>query len=95
VAFRVAHHIVGSLVASAEGAAVGITEVDDETIRAALSASDDADAAALGDDPGIGNELRKAAGLDDALASADVTGGTAPGRVAEALAGARRRLEPG
>jgi argininosuccinate lyase len=95
VAFRVAHHIVGSLVASAEGAALGITEVDDETIRAALSATDDADAAALADDPGIGNELRKAAGLDDALASADVTGGTAPGRVAEALAAARRRLEPG
>jgi hypothetical protein len=37
--------------------------------------------------------LRAAATIEGSLAAADVTGGTAPPRVAEALAAARARLE--
>ena len=92
VPFRVAHHIAGTLVASAEHAALELTGLDEDAIRQALRSSDDAVAAGLGDEPGIGDELRAAADLDAALASADVLGGTAPRRVADALEVARRRL---
>jgi hypothetical protein len=44
-------------------------------------------------EPGIGGDLRSAAGLDGALASCDVVGGTAPNRVKAALAVARKRLD--
>ena len=61
----------------------------------ALGASGDPAAAGLADDPGIGEALRAAASLDGALASCDVIGGTAPTRVAAALAAARARLDEG
>jgi argininosuccinate lyase len=93
VAFRVAHHIVGSLVATAETTGVDLTALGDDPICEALASSDDAVAARLATDPLICDELRAAADLDAALAAADVTGGTAPRRVAEALTAARRRLE--
>jgi argininosuccinate lyase len=92
VAFRAAHHIVGSLVAEAERAGVALDSVDDATIAAALAASDDAALGAIRGEATLPAELRAAAGLDGALASCDVIGGTAPQRVAAALAAARERL---
>jgi argininosuccinate lyase len=92
VPFRVAHHIVGSLVAQAEEAGLGLDEVPDAMLGLALGAAGDERARALAEDAGIGDELRAAAGIDSALAGCDVIGGTAPGRVAEALATARRRI---
>ena len=62
-------------------------------IGLALGASGDATAAGAGRGPGIGDELRAAASIDGALASCDVIGGTAPTRVAAALAAARQRLD--
>lgn len=93
IPFRAAHHIVGSLVAQAEGAGIGLDEVPDAMLGLALGASGDPTAAGLAEDPGIGDELRAAASLDGALASCDVIGGTAPTRVAAALETARRRLD--
>ena len=93
IAFRVAHHIVGSLVAQAEAGGLGLDETPDSMIGLALGASGDAAAATLASEPGLGDELRAAASLDGALASCDVVGGTAPTRVATALAAARARLD--
>jgi argininosuccinate lyase len=93
IPFRTAHHVVGSLVAHADEAGVGLDALSDETIGAALAAAEDPLAASLAKDPGIGDALRGAAGLDGALQSCDVVGGTAPVRVAAALAAARRRLD--
>jgi argininosuccinate lyase len=93
VPFRVAHHVVGSLVTRAESAGVGLTEVDDEAIRAALLSSDDTAAAALAGEPRTGDDVRSAAAVEAALSAADVIGGTAPNRVAEALDAAKRRLQ--
>ena len=62
-------------------------------IGLAFGASGDATAAALAEAPGIGDEIRAAASIDGALASCDVIGGTAPARVAAALAAARQRLD--
>jgi argininosuccinate lyase len=92
VAFRAAHHIVGALVAEAERAGVALDALDDATIAATLAASDDAVAAALGADAAVAAALREAAALEGAMAACDVTGGTAPRRVAAALAAARKRL---
>jgi argininosuccinate lyase len=93
VPFRAAHHIVGSLVAQAEEAGLGLDEVPDGMLGMALAAAGDEQARALAEEPGIGDELRAAAAIDGALASCDVIGGTAPQRVASALAAARSRLE--
>jgi argininosuccinate lyase len=93
IAFRTAHHIVGSLVAQAEGEGLGLDEVPDSMVGLALGASGDPGAAALAAEPGIGDALREAASLDGALASCDVTGGTAPARVDAALTAARARLD--
>jgi argininosuccinate lyase len=93
VPFRVAHHVVGSLVAQAEEAEVGLDAVPDSMIGMALGAAGDERAAALAADPGIGEALRDAAAIDGALASCDVIGGTAPERVAGALRATRTRLD--
>jgi argininosuccinate lyase len=93
IAFRTAHHIVGSLVGTAEGEGIGLDTLPDEMVQAALAASDDPAAAALAQEAGIGGAIRAAASLDGALASCDVIGGTAPARVAAALATARARLD--
>jgi argininosuccinate lyase len=93
VPFRAAHHLVGGLVAEAERSRVGLDALSDEAIAAALAANDDPVAAALAIEPGIGPALRAAAGVDAALAACDVIGGTAPARVAAALAAARARLD--
>jgi len=92
VAFRAAHHIVGALVAEAERDALTLDAVDDATIAAALAASDDSIAVALVGDATVPGELRAAAGLEGAMAGCDVIGGTAPRRVAAALAVAKARL---
>jgi argininosuccinate lyase len=95
IPFRVAHHVVGSLVAQAEEAGLRLDVVPDSMIGLALGASGDPGAQALAADETIGDLLRGAASVDGALASCDVIGGTAPTRVADALAAARRRLERG
>jgi argininosuccinate lyase len=95
IPFRVAHHVVGALVAQAEEAGLQLDAVPDSMIGLALGASGDPGAQALAADPAIGDTLRAAASVDGALASCDVIGGTAPTRVAEALAAARRRLDAG
>ena len=95
IPFRAAHHIVGSLVAQAEAAGLGLDEITDGMVEQTIAACDDPTAKALATDPGLGDELRSAASIDGALASCDVIGGTAPRRVAAALAAARARLDQG
>ena len=92
VAFREAHRIVGSLVAQAGEAGVGLDAVADSMVGFALGASDDLVARDLAADATVGDALREAASVDGALASCDVVGGTAPARVAAALAAATARL---
>jgi argininosuccinate lyase len=95
VAFRSAHHIVGQLVATAEGRQVDLADLTEADIAAALGRSDDASAAQLATDPTIGTLVREAATVEGSLAAADVVGGTAPARVRAAIAAARKRLGPG
>jgi hypothetical protein len=83
---------VAALVAEAERGGVGLGTLDDAVIGAALSASDDSIAIALVGDAAVPGELRTAAGLEGAMAGCDVIGGTAPRRVAAALAAAKARL---
>jgi len=92
VPFRSAHHVVGSLVAQADVAGLGLDSIPDSMILTALGAADDEIARNLAQDPAISDTVRAAADLDRALASCDVIGGTAPGRVSAALAAARARL---
>jgi argininosuccinate lyase len=92
VAFRAAHHIVGTLVAEAERGGLGLDALDDATIGAALATSDDSIALKLVGDAALPRKLRAAAALEGALASCDVVGGTAPRRVEAALAAAKARL---
>jgi argininosuccinate lyase len=92
VPFRTAHHVVGSLVAEAEAEGVGLDAIPDAMIGLALGAAGDETARALATEEGIGDELRAAASVEGAIASLDVVGGTAPGRVAAALKAARTRL---
>ncbi len=95
VAFRVAHHVVGSLVGEAERRGIALDALDDETILATLRAADDDVARGLAGDAGIAAAVRTSASIEGALAGADVIGGTAPVRVAAALRAARERLASG
>jgi argininosuccinate lyase len=95
VPFREAHRVVGSLVAQAEAAGVGLDAVRDSMIALALGSTSDASGRALASDTSIGDLLRQAASVDGALASCDVDGGTAPARVAAALAAAKARINRG
>ena len=93
VPFRAAHHIVGGLVGGAEAEGIPtLSAPPDEAFRAVLDGSDDLVARHLARQKGIGGALRAAASVEGSLASADVTGGTAPVRVAQALAAAKARL---
>ena len=92
VPFRAAHHVVGSLVAQAEADGIGLDAVPDAMVGLALGASGDGTARELASEAGIGDEVRSAASVEGAIAALDVVGGTAPGRVAAALAAARERL---
>jgi argininosuccinate lyase len=92
VPFRTAHHVVGSLVAEAEGEGIGLEEIPDAMIGLALGASGDDTARRLVGEEGIGEAIRAAASVEGAVASCDVIGGTAPARVAEMLTAARVRV---
>ena len=93
VPFRAAHHIVGGLVGGAEAEGIAtLAGLPDEAFRAALDGSDDPVARSLGKEKGIAAALREAATVEGSLAAADVVGGTAPARVAAALAAAKERL---
>jgi argininosuccinate lyase len=92
VPFRAAHHVVGRLVAAAERQGIGLTGIEDSAVAAALAEAGDTTALGLVGDAALPGELREAATIEAALASCDVIGGTAPGRVAAALAAARARL---
>ncbi len=93
--FRSAHHVVGVLVGAAEDRGVGLDAVTDDEVVAALGSVDDVEARGLKGQPAIGDIVRAAASVEGALASADVIGGTAPGRVRGALSVARERLSSG
>jgi argininosuccinate lyase len=94
VPFRSAHHLVGTLVAQAERDRVAeLSGLPPGTVEAQLAASDDAAARRLASEPGIGATLLASATVEGSLAAADVTGGTAPPRVAAAIAAARSRLD--
>jgi argininosuccinate lyase len=93
VPFRTAHHIVGGLVGGAEAEGIPtLAGLPDEAYRAALDGSDDPVARSLAKEKGIAAALRAASTVEGSLAAADVTGGTAPARVAAALAAAKARL---
>ena len=93
IPFRAAHHIVGGLVGGAEAEGIPtLAALPDEAFRAALDGSDDPLARKLAKEKGIAAALRAAASIEGSLASADVVGGTAPARVASALAAAKARL---
>jgi argininosuccinate lyase len=94
VPFRVAHRIVGEVVAAFEARGeASLAAADDEAWRAALAASEDETARALVDDPAVRDALRAAATIEAALRRPDVIGGTHPDRVAEALRDARARID--
>lgn len=76
VPFRDAHRRVGRLVGAAEEAGVDLADLPDEALNEAL--------------PELDGDVRPT--LEDAVAAPDVPGGTAPGRVRDALAAARERL---
>jgi argininosuccinate lyase len=93
--FRIAHHVVGSIVGLAERDGIGLDAVEDLAVRAALLEAGDPLAVSLAGESGIGDLVRGAASIEGALASCDVIGGTAPARVSTALLAARRRLDAG
>jgi argininosuccinate lyase len=95
VPFRIAHHVVGGLVGQAEEAGLAtLAEVDPGELVRRLAATDDADARRVaGEGPKTAAALLAGATIEGSLASADVIGGTAPGRVAAAIAAARARLD--
>jgi argininosuccinate lyase len=94
VPFRAAHHVVGALVGRAEGDRVPTLDaLPDAVIVEVLRASEDPTAVSLADDPGIAMAVRSAASVEGSIAAADVIGGTAPARVAAAIAAARARLD--
>ena len=94
VPFRVAHHVVGEVVGQAEAAGVArLADVDDAAWQRALESAGDEIVRDLAADPGVPGELRAAASVEAALAGADVIGGTAPHRVADALRQVRARLQ--
>jgi argininosuccinate lyase len=76
VPFRDAHRRIGRLVALAEDAGVDLVDLPDDALCEAL--------------PELDGAVRPS--LEEAVAAADVLGGTAPGRVVAALAAVRERL---
>jgi argininosuccinate lyase len=95
VAFREAHAIVGRVVRGLEArGAASLVEATDDEWSATLAGSSDPVARSLRDDARIADALRAGATVEASLERADVIGGTAPSRVAAALAAARERLGP-
>ena len=96
IPFRAAHHVVGELVGRAERDAIRLlADVPPELLEELLARADDPAARALAVEPGIGTALLATATVEASLAAADVTGGTAPSRVAAAIAATRARLDEG
>ena len=94
VPFRSAHGIVGELVGRAEREGIReLAAMPPAVLEELLGAADDAAARRLAGETGIGATLLASATIEGSLAAADVTGGTAPERVAAAIAAARARLE--
>jgi argininosuccinate lyase len=94
VPFRAAHHIVGGLVGRAERDGIRVlSDVPPATFAEILGAADDEIARGLGADSGVVATLLSTATIEGSLAAADVIGGTAPARVAAAIAAARVRLD--
>ncbi|HET7702814.1 MAG TPA: argininosuccinate lyase [Candidatus Limnocylindrales bacterium] len=94
VPFRAAHHVVGALVGRAEREGIpALADVPAAVLAELLASSDDSAARALGADREAAAELLAGATVERSLAAADVIGGTAPGRVAAAIAAARGRLD--
>ena len=94
VPFRTAHHVVGALVGRAESSAIRqLSDVPPADLVGLLAGSDDETARAIAAEPGAAARLLEAATITGSLAAADVTGGTAPHRVATAIATARARIE--
>jgi len=81
IPFREAHRRVGQLVAAADASGIDLAAMPVETLRDAL--------------PELGGEDAIMPSLEQAIAAADVHGGTAPHRVRAALAAARARLGSG
>ncbi len=79
VPFRDAHWRIGEIVARAEARGCDVTELPDEELRALL--------------PELAGRETLVPTLSQALDAADVPGGTAPGRVREALRTVKERLE--
>jgi argininosuccinate lyase len=96
VPFRVAHHVVGGLVARAEALGTpALSDMPPSELAALLAAADDPAARSLGAEPERIAAALATATVDGSLAAADVIGGTAPGRVAAAIAAARAHLSAG
>ena len=94
VPFRTAHHVVGALVAKAEGAAVrSLDAMPVGDLAALLAEADDPAARALAGQADALAALLASATIERSLAAADVAGGTAPARVRAAIAAARERLD--
>lgn len=94
VPFRVAHHVVGGLVARAERDGVPLlSDVEPAILAGLLSAADNDVARTIADQPEVVTELLAYASVERSLGAADVIGGTAPARVAAAIRAARARLE--
>jgi argininosuccinate lyase len=80
VPFREAHHIVGRAVAAAEARGIGLAELDLDALRAI--------------DPRIDERVYSVLTVDASIRSRASYGGTAPERVREQIARAKRALEP-
>jgi len=93
VPFRAAHHVVGRFVAEAERRGVALDALGDEAIVGLMAASEDPTVADLARRPGLTSQLRATSTVESALATCDVIGGTAPGRVLAAVAAARVRID--
>ena len=78
VPFRQAHHVTGALVRAAEDAGCGLAELPLARMQAV--------------EPGITAEVYEVLTVDASVASRTSLGGTAPVRVREAIAEARRRF---
>ncbi len=81
VPFRAAHHRVGALVTRAQEAGVALRALPHDVLSEAL--------------PELSGDPDPVPTLAQALAAPDLPGGTAPRRVAAALAAARQRMAPG
>ena len=94
VPFRVAHHVVGGLVARAESTGVrSLAEIPVTELRHLLTDAGDPTARVLAAHPDAVAALLAGATIRGSLEAADVIGGTAPRRVQAAIAAARERLD--